>query len=214
MIARKLIVAAGALLMVAAPALAGGDDSYRTRQASSPFYVGGVFIYGWGKVSYDGAGSFDTRGPMGGVVVGYRVFSGATALAIEGDILGGDISREEQLTVTSDGRSASLEGSVGTSILASLKAKASWGTGALRPYFTGGIAWQRVEAEVKYKETGATALRAKREDDQFGFTLGGGLDWQSDSSYSVSLGYQYFRFDQDNLETNLHTLRLGGKLHY
>lgn len=174
-------------------------------------------MYGWGRLSLGNVGSFDTSGPMGGGVVGYRAYSGATALAIEGDIVGGDISREERVSGTYNGSLASLRVKFGTSILASLRAKASWGDGALRPYLTGGVAWQRVEAEWEYKEVSGKrvlALQASGEEDQFGVTLGGGMDWQSDSSYSVSLGYQYYRFDKNDLTTNLHTLRLGGKLHY
>ena len=82
---------------------------------------------------------------------------------------------------------------------------------------TGGVAWQRLGLEFSATEAssqGWTALNIEGEGDQFGYTLGGGLDWQDGASYSVSVGCQYYRFSEDDLTTNLHTIRLGGKLHY
>ena len=158
MIRRNLILVASVVVLGVAPASAGGDDSYKVRQAHSPFYVGAVVGYGWGRHSGEGA-SIRTRGVMGGGAIGYRVLSGNTALAIEGDIMGADIQRQkvERNEALVDERSADI------SILASLRLKASWGQAAWRPYLTGGAAWQQVEtAESSRLISGNSAFRLDR----------------------------------------------------
>jgi len=225
MIRRKLIAAMSMIVVGSAPALAGGDGSYQSRDKKSSFYAGGVVGYGWGRLS-GGGDKHKTDGVMGGGVVGYRVFSGNGSVAIEGDILGSNIKRDEVDQETySNGDSYRFNARFGTDILASLRVKGSWGQGDFRPYLTGGLAWQRFE--LKYNDEDTINGRVDRKsgsinDNQYGFTLGAGVDWQASSSYSVSLGYHYYRFKSgliDELEgtdltTNLHTIRLGGKLHY
>ena len=216
MIRRVLILMTGAIALGTAPALAGGDGSYKANDKSS-FYAGAVIGYGWGRLSAEGVKA-RTSGVMGGGVIGYRVFTGSGSLAVEGDILASGIKRDEIETEADGDR---FESRYGTDILASLRLKSAWGQGNFRPYVTGGIAWQRFEA--KYNDVQTIAGIKERDagsikDNQLGFTLGAGVDWQAGSSYSVSLGYHYYRFKDDiedlELTTNLHTIRLGGKLHY
>ncbi len=217
-IAFKLIAALSVAVLGGIPAMAGGDVSYDTKQNAAPFYFGGVVAYGSASYSVDGiAGSLDADGVMGGVVVGYRFMSGQANFAIEGDILGGNIEHETTASGRIDDRNISGTFNFGTTVLASLRTKASWGQGALQPYLTGGVAWQRLELDVSATATssrGTETAAFETEGSQYGYTLGGGLDWQDGSSYSVTLGYQYYRFSEDDLTTNLHTIRLGGKLHY
>ncbi len=221
MMRRVLSVAMGMIVVGAVPALAGGD-SYKARDKSS-FYAGGIVSYGWGRLSADGDKA-KTRGVMGGGVVGYRVVTGSGSLAVEADLLGGGIKRDEVETeILSNGTTERDESRYGTDLLASLRVKGAWGQGDFRPYLTGGVAWQRFEAKYNYQDTSAAGTErgaGSIKDDQFGFTVGTGVDWQVGSAYSVSLGYHYYRFKDDiqgadvDIATNLHTIRLSGKLHY
>lgn len=200
MIWRKLIVAMSMIVVGSVPALAGGDGSYQSRDNKSSFYAGAVVGYGWGRLS-GGGEKHKTNGVMGGGVVGYRVFSGNGSVAVEGDILGSDINREEVETETlSDGASYKSELRYGTDILASLRVKGSWGQGDFRPYLTGGVAWQRFEAKFNgqlVNNGNSKPDSGSLKDNQYGFTLGTGVDWQVASAYSVSLGYHYYRFKSD-----------------
>lgn len=218
---RKLLLAGFIVSLAGVPATAGGDASYGTGKAGKYFYAGGVVGYGWGRHSSEGDEA-KTRGLIGGAVIGYRILSGQGALAIEGDVLGSGIKQNLAASYKfDDGSFARADARFGTDVLASLRLKASWGKTSWQPYLTGGLAWQRLE--LKYDAQGRFEGKPKShsetiKDDQFGFTLGAGVDWQTSDSYSVSLGYQYYRFENDvrgfDTSTDLHTLRLGGKLHY
>ncbi len=244
MIGRKVILAVSVLVLGAAPALAGGGASYHERQAHSPFYVGAVVGYGWGRLSV-GGGSVKSRGVMGGGVIGYRVYSGDGALSIEGDILGANIEREKiETDYERNGNYDKFENRISSDILASLRVKGSLIYGAWQPYLTGGIAWQRFthkfSNEEKYNgDVGYVSV--SNADNQFGFTLGTGIDWQPNETFSLSLGYHYYRFTGElkghdisgetqsdgryrlsvepngkvvDTTTNLHTIRLSGMFHF
>ncbi|MGI9479732.1 MAG: outer membrane protein [Hyphomicrobiaceae bacterium] len=218
---RKMVFAASLLLIGGAPALAGGGASYGTGKDSKRFYAGAVIAYGWGRLEAAGD-SARTRGVMGGGVVGYRLLTGQGALAIEGDVLASGV--KQNLTTTysfDDGAFERADARFGTDILGSLRLKASWGESAWRPYLTGGVAWQRLEIKYDAVESAAGRTISRSDmikDNQYGYTLGAGIDWQAGDAYSMTLGYQYYRFKSDvrgfDATTDLHSIRLGGKLHY
>ncbi len=220
MIKWKTAIAFSLVMFGVAPASAGGGSSYQVDQNSGPFYVGAVVGYAWGR-NTGGGDKFSTRGAMGGGLVGYRVSTGDTVLAIEADILGGQITAKESETYSNGDYS---KDKADHPVLASLRMKGSWGKGDFRPYLTGGIAWQRLE--VKNDERDTVNGEVQREsvtisDNQLGFTLGTGMDWQISDAFSGSFGYHYYRFTGDltgdlkvDTTTHLHTIRLGGRYHF
>lgn len=221
MIKWKTAVAVSLVVLGATPALAGGGSSYHVDEKNSPFYAGAVVGYAWGRNSSDGIDK-NTRGVMGGGVVGYKIPTGDTVLAIEADLLGGQINVSENYPYP---HGDYFNDKVSQPILASLRVKGSWGNGGFRPYLTGGIAWQRLEYQYDDRDTKngkVTYDSGSVSDDQLGFTLGTGLDWQISDAFSGSFGYHYYRFtgvlklksERADTTTHMHTIRLGGKLNF
>ena len=125
-IAHKLTAVMSIVVLGAIPAMAGGDVSYETKQNVAPFYIGGVVAYGSANYSVDGvSGSLNADGVMGGVVAGYRFMSGQANFAIEVDVLGGNIEHETKASARIDDQFVSASFNFGTTVLASLRTKAS-----------------------------------------------------------------------------------------
>lgn len=156
-------------------------------------------------------------------------------IGVEGDVLASGIGYEE---------SASASGSLGpyvatgaaslaidSTVLASLRAKAQVAQSGFQPYATIGIAFQRLEvdlnasASISGPEGSASGSYSETvRQTQVGFTAGAGADITVTDSFDVSVGYQYYRFNDNigtlvgeptaDLATNIHSFRAGGNLKF
>lgn len=129
------------------------------------------------------------HGALGGLQAGYNAQRGRLLLGLEADI---------QLSAQKDSYSCVLSGNCvapsGTSLdhrfpwFATLRARAGFVQGPLLLYATGGAIYGRVEANIRDTNApGSASFNSTR----WGWTAGGGAEFQFDPNWSVKVEYLY-----------------------
>lgn len=190
----------------------------------SGVYIGVQAGYGWNDNEYSGAGGsqdFDSDGFVGGLTAGANWQDGQLVYGIEADISYSDV--DGSLYGTNTGFIPCAD--------AGCTAEIEWfGTGRARlgyaidnflPYITGGFAFGRVRGTADYQAcdlpSGSTC---SYDDTEFGWTVGGGVEWGLTQQISVKAEYLFIGFgapDFNNAPTgdasaddiSLNTVRLG-----
>lgn len=241
----KFFFGAAVLLALTSVAHADGHD------VSYGVPTGGVYMEataGVALVSYkfNYAGTNAVReksgGALGGIKAGW-MSRGPIRFGFEAEILGAGLSvdgvqvdrqtRQISLRTQFTERTAGAE----TDWLGSVQARVEVGEGRVRPYLVSGVAFQRLTADFDKAFRDEPTFRNKKglvtsfadtastTSNGVGFTIGGGVNVAFDQTFSLSLGYQYYRFKDDvsfrallkdskgtegDIKTEIHALRVGG----
>ncbi|MFY0615570.1 MAG: porin family protein [Hyphomicrobiaceae bacterium] len=228
---RILCITVAATLLSSAAALAGGGHGDHERSASG-FYVGAAAAYASGDYSADfgkGKRSREASGGLFGVKAGYGFKIGSITIGPEAEFLGSTVEYQKREGVpndTDDSDEESVARNVGINIgsdwLASVQLRAETSLGAIRPYVVGGIAFQKLTFGADTDD-----LSFSDSDTQTGWTLGAGVTLVADKGFTMDLGYQYYRFDDDvdiktgaetsinsDTTTDIHAIRVGGTFRF
>ena len=141
------------------------------------FYAGLNGGYGWGDSKFTGAGNANTspEGAILGGTIGYNYQWGQTVFGVESDIAWNDAKGSANCTLgTCETRS---------NWLGTTRARLGYAFDRLMPYVTGGAAYGDVKARVP--GVGSDS------DTQFGWTVGGGLEYAVTPNWTVKAEYLY-----------------------
>jgi outer membrane immunogenic protein len=146
----------------------------------SGFYVGVNAGYGWGKVDLSniaGTGSVSTKGGLIGGTLGYNMQAGVWVWGLEGDIDYSWVKGSDNTGICAGG----CDGK--TTWLGTARGRLGYAIDRWLPYLTGGAAF----GDVKVGPTGGTMVSK----DQFGWTLGAGLEYAFLGPWSAKIEYFY-----------------------
>lgn len=209
----KKILLAGAIALIAAPALAADLPRRSGAVAPAPvyaapiftwsgFYVGAQLGYGWGKdkANYNGtAASTSPDGMLGGVHVGYNWQSGAFVYGLEADLEYANLKDKKTINAVV------YSSKIGTS--GSLRLRAGYAFDRTLLYVTGGLAGADItHSNVTTKNSGV----------EYGWTVGAGLEHAFTQNWSARVEYRYSDFGKSKWAANVnkadttdHTVRVG-----
>ncbi len=165
------------------------------------FYVGAHV--GYGDPSFDGvfdtgesddeersfADDINADGILGGLQAGYNYQIDNIVLGIEADISFTDFSgdTEDDEPDEEDGIKADVD------FLASLRARAGFAVDNVLLYATGGVAY--ADGEFEFKDEGDDA--GSVDIDDFGYVVGGGIEWAATEQTSLRLEGLYYGFGKE-----------------
>jgi outer membrane immunogenic protein len=141
------------------------------------FYAGLNGGYGWGDSKFTGAGDANTspEGAILGGTIGYNYQWGQTVFGIESDIAWNDAKGS---TACALGNCETKNNWLGTTRL-----RLGYAFDRLMPYVTGGAAYGDVKANVPGLGSAS--------DTQFGWTVGGGVEYAFTPNWTVKAEYLY-----------------------
>ena len=205
----KKILLAGALALIAAPALAADLPRRTAAVAPAPafaapiftwtgFYVGAQAGYGLGKDKWAISGSatdsfsISPAGFVGGLHAGYNWQTGALVLGVEGDV---EFSaRDKKASRLIAGSTYTLGSDLGWG--GSVRLRAGYAVDRALLYVTAGLAGADIT------QTGSLgATRVKRSGLEFGWTAGAGVEYAIDQNWSARLEYRYTDLGASKLTT-------------
>lgn len=143
-------------------------------------YIGAQVGYGWAEID---PGNVEGDGVLGGVHAGYNYDLG-------GFVVGAELTYDFA-DIDFDGGAGSIDG------VAALKAKGGVDLGRVLPYVTAGGAY-------------ATADVGGADLDDFGYLVGGGVDFAATDNIIVGAEYLYHNFndfDSSGADVDVHTLK-------
>jgi outer membrane immunogenic protein len=206
---RKVMLAMA--VVVASGSSYAADLGYRTSPLTtarsayswSGFYVGMNGGYGLGK------STLDSVTPTAGVVTPCSTFSTDCKLSLRGTIVGGTVGFNLQASSAVFGIEADLnyqdaraslpvfgadELETRVNWFGTLRGRLGYAYGALMPFVTGGLYVQHATASY----TIPAIFSGSRSDLSLGWTIGGGVEYALDTSWSVKAEYLYARVDDSN----------------
>jgi outer membrane immunogenic protein len=222
----KTIVYTAAALALAAPAFAA--DAIIYNEPSPPmaapmavsdwtgFYVGGQLggVFGstgtfalspftpalQGAFAPGFSGDFDT-GLIGGVHAGYDVQFGSIVVGGIIDISATDVSDKQNGFSTTPARYTITRD---LDYLATLRARLGYAVGnSFLVYGTGGLAYGDVNFSYEQPGSGATTTTSGGQRNDFGYTVGAGVEAMVTSNISVGLEYLYTDLGKNDFRANL-----------
>lgn len=132
-------------------------------------------------------------GILGGLQGGYNFQMDNVVLGVEADISFTDFSGD---TDDADGFDV-VEADV--DLLASLRARLGFAMDRFMIYATGGLAY--ADGEFKVSDADEELQKASFDIDEFGYVVGGGLEWAAGESWSVRVEGLYYGFgDEENID--------------
>jgi outer membrane immunogenic protein len=219
-----LLSSVAALGIIAAGAASAADLPSRRGPVEAPiyvpvftwtgFYVGANAGYAWGQIDstnvgvIGGFGNFaDPDGFVGGGQIGYNYQIGQWVIGAEADFQGADL----KATAFAPGVTASNE----INYFGTVRARVGYAFDRFLPYVTGGFAYGNVKNKV------TTPFGAFSDDNtQYGWTVGGGLEYAFTNNLTAKLEYLYVDLDKEsitvpggtfnaNVETKFSVVRAG-----
>jgi outer membrane immunogenic protein len=184
-------------------------------------YVGLQGGYGWGEndVSVDGSegepaiqalvdsdpisfhdledGSIGMDGFLGGLHAGYNWQSDSLVLGVEGDIEYADLSGDTDILHADQGNFDQGDARQEIDWLGSLRLRAGFAFDRALIYATGGLAVGGVEVSAFIDQTD---LDDSNKDTQWGWTLGGGLEYAVTDEVSARIEYRYTDLGKSDVE--------------
>lgn len=164
------------------------------------FYIGGNIGYAFGgddrvelrsdtEVDLRDVGDLELNGIFGGGQIGYDWQAGSAVLGIVADIQVADINDDFKTRIDDQGF---VRGSDDIDVWGTVRGRLGWAFDRVLVYGTGGLAW----ADVDYKldavnEVALLEGHPQSQDTRTGYTLGGGLAWGINESWSVGAEYLY-----------------------
>ena len=155
------------------------------------FYVGANAGYAWGQIDSTnlgliGGGRFqDPDGFVGGGQIGYNYQMGQLVFGAEADFQGADL----KATAVSGLSSASNE----VNYFGTVRARVGYAFDRFLPYVTGGFAY----GNVKNKFT-APGVFFTDDNTQYGWTVGGGLEYAITNNWTAKVEYLYVNLDKES----------------
>jgi outer membrane immunogenic protein len=128
-------------------------------------------------------------GILGGLQAGYNVQMDNIVLGIEADISFTDFSGDAEDEDGFDVVEADVD------FLASLRARLGFAMDTLLIYATGGLAY--ADGEFKVTDADEEVQRASFDIDEFGYVVGGGLEWAANETWSFRVEGLYYGFGHE-----------------
>ena len=227
---RKILLSTAAVAALAAPAFAADLPARAAAPApvyAAPiftwtgFYVGAQIGYQWGRTNadyYNAAGVFlpgssaryDANGVVGGLHVGYNHQISSLVLGVEGDIEASGVKGHFTFANGDDYRTrVNWQGS--------LRARLGYAMGPALLYLTGGAAF----ADLHNSALNFAAATRVGHSKDWGWTLGGGVEYAINNNWTTRLEYRYTDFGKNSFslapafggseraKNTFHTVRLG-----
>ncbi|MGE4250871.1 MAG: outer membrane protein [Parvibaculaceae bacterium] len=193
-------------------------------------YIGLQGGYGWGKtdVTLDPAedtttpgalargeiivdnldGEIEADGFIGGLHLGYNFQMDSLLLGLEGDIEYSDMSGKADIFQSEGDDEPIGEARKDIDWLGSLRLRAGFTLDRALIYATGGLAAGEVESRSE-----APNAFAKESDTEWGWTVGGGLEYAFSDALSGRIEYRYTDLDDSKLENDLGTAKIENDFH-
>ncbi len=156
------------------------------------FYVGVNAGYGFGQVDSTNLGVIgqydDPDGFIGGGQIGYNYQMGQFVLGLEADFQGADL--KSQTAVIASG----VRGSNEMTYFGTVRGRVGYAFDRFLPYVTGGFAYGQVKNKI------TTPIASFSDDNtQYGWTLGGGLEYAFTNNWTAKIEYLYVDLDKESL---------------
>ncbi len=202
---KYLLTSVAALGLVVAGAASAADLPSRKGPVAAPiylppvftwtgFYVGANAGYAWGQIdSTTGAfqnnlGNFsDPDGFTGGAQIGYNYQIGQWVLGAEADFQGADLKS------TSVNLANNLRASTEINWFGTVRGRVGYSFDRFLPYVTGGFAYGSVKNKIS---NGVFA--GSNDNTQYGWTVGGGLEYAFTNNLTAKLEYLYVDLDKES----------------
>lgn len=196
-----LLSSVAAIVLVGAGAASAADLPSRKGPVMAPvyapvftwtgFYVGANAGYAWGQIDSTNLGVVggfkDPDGFVGGGQIGYNYQVGQWVFGAEADFQGADL--KATATAPALGLTASNE----LNYFGTVRARVGYAFDRFLPYVTGGFAY----GNVKNKFT-APGFVFKDDNMQYGWTLGGGLEYAFTNNWTAKVEYLYVNLDKES----------------
>jgi high affinity Mn2+ porin len=158
-------------------------------------YIGGHFGWGFsnlatatnsGPSEVFALPSVPSEGMLAGLQIGYnRQFSNNVVLGLEADLTFADYFGLRTVTDQVSGQESALFSNL--RYFGTARGRIGYAFGRFLPYATGGLAWGHNKVENEFPDgTGFTKSLA-----QFGWTVGGGVEYAFDAKWSAKAEYKY-----------------------
>ena len=156
-------------------------------------YIGANVGYGWARKDWDGAGSHDADGVVGGGQVGCDLQTGAFVFGLEGmfDWTGMEGSHSRSFRVPGGRLSANFETEV--SWVAAVTGRVGFALDRSLFYVKGGAAWADGDHAIRVAGVNFTG----DSDTNSGWTVGAGVEWSFAPAWSAKLEYNFMDFGSD-----------------
>jgi outer membrane immunogenic protein len=168
------------------------------------FYIGGHL--GYGDPSFDGiydsgeidagnpedatyADDIDADGILGGAQAGYNIHTDSIVVGVEADISFTDFSGDAEDADGFDKIKADVD------FLASARLRLGFALDTLLIYATGGVAY--ADGEFKISDADLALEKASYDIDDFGYVVGGGLEWAALENVSLRIEGLYYGFGDE-----------------
>jgi outer membrane immunogenic protein len=169
----------------------------------SGFYIGGNLGYAFGgsdevSVTSDvegtvkGIDDLELHGIFGGGQVGYNAQWDALVIGAIADIEASDIHDDFKKNFVIEGNDDQVRASAKIDVWGTLRARLGVAFDSVLIYGTGGLAWANVDYDLRADNftTGGSG-RIDSSKTRVGYTVGGGLEWAIDDSWSLGAEYLY-----------------------
>jgi outer membrane immunogenic protein len=219
-----LLTSVAALGLIAAGAASAADLPSRKGPVMAPvayvpaftwtgFYVGANAGYAWGQIDSTNLGIVnpfsDPDGFIGGGQIGYNYQINQFVLGLEADFQGADLKS----------RATNFAGTVSASNeinwFGTVRGRVGYAFDRFLPYFTGGFAYGNVKNKIT-----APTFAFSDDNTQYGWTIGGGLEYAFTNNLTAKVEYLYVDLDKEsfsvpggtfnaNVETKFSVVRAG-----
>jgi outer membrane immunogenic protein len=183
----------------------------------SGFYAGVNGGYAWGtdsklwldggrieKIPEDPTAKLSPSGGFGGGQIGYNWQSGQFVFGIEADIQGGDISSKASLSL--DDVYASAYATSRLDWFGTVRGRLGYTVDNWLVYATGGFAYGGVKDTLSVTSARHTAA-VDKEETATGYTVGGGVEYKFNPSWSLKAEYQFIDLGTESLSASAYDLR-------
>jgi outer membrane immunogenic protein len=152
------------------------------------------------------AGSLEINGMFGGAQVGYNYQVDNIVMGVEGDFQFSGISDEDS--------NGGYDSSNDNNYFGTLRARAGFAADRALFYVTGGLAYGGFDYEVN----APVGPDISEDYSTWGYTVGGGVEYAFDESWSMKLEYLYANFGEEQLDNggfethatpDFHSVRVG-----
>ncbi|WP_439497706.1 outer membrane protein [Bosea sp. (in: a-proteobacteria)] len=221
---KYLLSSVAAIGLVAAGAAAAADLPSRKGPVAAPvyyppvftwtgFYVGVNAGYGFGQIDSTNLGIIggydDPDGFIGGGQIGYNYQIGQWVVGLEADFQGADLKASATDPVLGVRASNEMQW------FGTVRGRVGYAFDRFLPYVTGGFAYGSVKNKIS-----TPFGSASNDNTQYGWTLGGGLEYAFTNNLTAKIEYLYVDLDKEsfnvpggtfnaNVETKFSVVRAG-----